>query len=165
MSRLPTDSPRRVTMMALGAAALLLVLSMDRGAPVNAAARAGSAATHQHSGHMAMQLEMARLSEARYRAHPPHGRDVLVNGTPAATFDVADFIFDADGNTGTQVDTAHILVGEAVRWNWAEGTHTTTADGGQWDAPIDGQNTTFDHTFTAAGLYPFSCVFHAGFNM
>ena len=30
---------------------------------------------------------------------------------------------------------------------------------------MDGQNTTFDPTFTAAGVYPFSCVYHAGFNM
>lgn len=63
-----------------------------------------------------------------------------------------------------------ISPGDAVRWIWVEGMHTTTSGtagtpNGIWNAPIDVANTTFTRTFNSAGTFPYYCAFHFGIGM
>jgi plastocyanin len=63
-----------------------------------------------------------------------------------------------------------ISPGDAVRWIWVEGMHTTTSGtagtpNGIWNAPIDVSNTTFTRTFGSAGTFPYYCGFHFGIGM
>ena len=57
-----------------------------------------------------------------------------------------------------------IQPGDVVRWVWVDGIHTTTSGAGGpdglWDAPIDGSNTFFEHTFATPGDFPYFCRFH-----
>ena len=92
---------------------------------------------------------------------------------PADTFTASGFQFDTDHNTGTQVDTAHVSVGQTVLWQNLAGIHTVTngtgsldpAAGTLFDAGIDIDNNTFTFQFTQAGTYPFFCRVHESSNM
>jgi plastocyanin len=51
--------------------------------------------------------------------------------------------------------------GTTVRWTNAGPTsHTATADDGSFDSAILAQGATFEHTFEAAGAFPYRCVIH-----
>ena len=114
---------------------------------------------------------MKRLNEAWYKAHPPVG--VRSAGVPAVTFMVINFRFDSDGTAATQVDTAKIIVGQTVGWEWFNGIHTVTngqgsldpAVGTLFDQPSDSSNPQFSFTFHSAGTFPFFCRTHEGDNM
>ena len=86
---------------------------------------------------------------------------------PAATFTVHDFYFDLDNNPAT-LDTAKILVGQSVQWQWVNGIHTITNGTGSgdpnegliFDQPSESSSPQFTFTFNSAGTFPFFCRFH-----
>jgi plastocyanin len=118
----------------------------------------------------ATEAQMQRDMEAFYRTHPQ--RIPMVSGDPAATFTLSGFSFDADGNSGTPVDTVQISVGETVEWVRSDGSHSTTNGTGSGD-PQAGSlfdvmmppTNSFSFTFTTAGTFPFFCRPHEGFGM
>jgi plastocyanin len=117
---------------------------------------------------------MARWVREYYETHPIVRPAAVAGPTPVATFRVLSSDFDLDGNpSGTPVDTAFIMVGEAVAWQRLIGIHTLTNGessldpqvGTLFDVPIDAANPVFDYTFTEAGTFPFFCRTHEAFNM
>lgn len=95
---------------------------------------------------------------------PAPPRMVVVGPHGALTFSPADL---------------SVHVGETVQWVWASGGHNVvggdncTADG-QFCSPNDTScdtaptsppGTTYTHTFTAAGTYPYFCSVHCGLGM
>jgi len=77
----------------------------------------------------------------------------------AATVNVtvggADLAFDPP--------TAHINVGDTVRWTNAGGTHDVHADDDSFSSgPSSGAAWTFSHTFTEPGLFAYYCTIHGG---
>lgn len=149
-------------------AVVALAMATAMGPPV----RSGDAGTAPREA-PAMVAGAMRLHAAAYwAAHSPAGAvPASAQGTPAATFTVANFEFD-DGTPGT-VDTVHISVGESVLWQWVSGTHTVTSGTGSTDPnqgvlfnqPSDLTHTQFTFTFNSAGTFPFFCVFHELSNM
>jgi plastocyanin len=109
--------------------------------------------------------EMSHLSRVYWATHTPHGGTTTTSGQAvAATFTVVNYAF----NSSQGANTAQVLVGDAVDWNYGSGFHTTTSGtdpfdpsaGVLWDAPIDPINTSFEYVFTATGSYPFFCSIH-----
>jgi plastocyanin len=92
---------------------------------------------------------------------------------PADTFLASGTAFDTDANLTTQVDTAHIHVGQAILWRDISGAHTVTngtgsgdpAAGTIFDVPLDSTTPAFTFVFRSAGTFPFFCRPHEGFNM
>ncbi|MBK7157399.1 MAG: hypothetical protein IPH77_02275 [Ignavibacteria bacterium] len=68
-----------------------------------------------------------------------------------------------------------VQVGDTVRWNWVNGSHTTTCDGSAltsrpagaaaWSSSINSVSTTFAYKVTVAGTYNYKCVPHGGGGM
>ncbi len=68
-----------------------------------------------------------------------------------------------------------VLVGDTVRWNWLNGSHTTTCDGSvltsrppgaaSWNANINSVSTTFAYKVTVAGTYNYKCIPHGAGGM
>ncbi len=102
-------------------------------------------------------------------------RKVGVNSiqTPAATFTVQNYNFDADANVATQIDTVRIGVGQAVLWQWVNGVHTITNGTGSadpnagtlFDQASGSTATQFTYVFNTVGTYPFFCRYHEFSNM
>ena len=133
---------------------------------------AGPSAQSSHAGHMNMtDAEMQEWSRTWWASHERVGTSAGL--PPSATFTAQNFRFDRDGNSATQVDTARILVGESVRWQWVDGTHTITngtgagdpAAGTLFDQPLDVAHPQFNFIFTTAGTFRFFCRPHEVFNM
>lgn len=68
--------------------------------------------------------------------------------------------------------TINVNVGDTVKWQWVEGSHTTTCDGifsgtvlppgaAPWNAPINSGSTTFSYRVAVAGTYNYVCQPHA----
>lgn len=157
-----------------------LGIAVCAGALVVAAALTGTtraekaAAADPHAGHAGHHSDEAMRAEAAayWANRTPRGADAgEVEGGPAVTIMVDNFIFEA-GAAG-QVDTARILVGESVMWQWVAGFHTVTsgANSGDpnagllFDQPSDMANPQFSFTFNSPGLYPYFCAFHEFQNM
>jgi plastocyanin len=125
-----------------------------------------------HAGHMNMTgAEMAEWARAWWASHERVG---AASGLPpSATFTAQNFRFDTDGNSATQVDTARILVGQSVRWQWVGGTHTVTNGTGAvdptagtlFDQPLDVTDPQFNFIFNTTGTFHFFCRPHEGLNM
>ena len=154
----------RVVVPVLAAAAMVssFAFVLARSARVEDHAAHGGGADHRNMTEAGMQ-EWAR---SWWASHSPVG---IASGlTPADTFRVRNFSFDADGNSATQVDTARILVGESVLWQWVEGTHTVTSGtdnndpgaGTLFDQPSGSGAQQFNFAFPNAGTFPFFCRPH-----
>jgi plastocyanin len=111
---------------------------------------------------------MKAWSERWFAKHPPAG--TRSGAAPAATYIVKNFAFDNDGNDATVVDTARIMVGETVAWQWVSGFHTVTNGAGSadpqsgtmFDQPSDTAHPQFAFAFNSAGTFPFFCRPHEG---
>lgn len=62
---------------------------------------------------------------------------------------------------------SNVEVGDVIRWEWVEGSHTTTsasipAGAASWDAPLNSSNTFYEYTVTVPGQYNYVCTPHAG---
>ncbi len=126
---------------------------------------------------MMMSEQVMRDRMARWSAaHPPH----IAGGTSTSAAPVDSFVatniplqFNEDGKTATQVDTAHISVGDAVLFKWGAGLHEVASGTGSldpnvgllFDVPQTSAADNFSFAFTAVGVYPFFCAIHEAFNM
>lgn len=62
----------------------------------------------------------------------------------------------------------NVVVGDVIRWEWAEGFHNTAsltipAGASAWAAPVSAAGFTFEYTVTTPGTYNYQCDPHAGF--
>lgn len=62
----------------------------------------------------------------------------------------------------------NVLVGDVIRWEWAEGFHNTAsltipAGALPWTAPVSGAGFSYEYTVATAGTYNYQCDPHAGF--
>jgi plastocyanin len=60
-----------------------------------------------------------------------------------------------------------INVGDTIHWIFTQGTHSTTAVAQiaeAWDSGLRSPPSTYDHTFTVAGVFPYYCVLHGNDN-
>jgi plastocyanin len=142
--------------------------------PGSTPARAEGDPHHAHSGVPLTDADMRRWVDDWFARHPEVGRGASAAAV-ADTFFVlgSPNVFDSDGNTATVVDTAKILVGEAVLWRWVSGSHTITSGTGSGD-PLVGQmfdvsststNPTFEFTYNSEGTFHFFCRPHESLNM
>jgi plastocyanin len=58
-----------------------------------------------------------------------------------------------------------VSLGDTIRWEWINGTHTTTstsvpAGAATWDNAIDVNNTFFEYPVTVLGTYNYECMHH-----
>jgi len=63
-----------------------------------------------------------------------------------------------------------VTVGDTIKWQWLDGSHTTTSDGipmgaNSWNAPLDAANQTYFYVITHAGTYNYHCIPHQSFGM
>jgi plastocyanin len=171
---LPRSNELRLRRIAVTGAILAVIAFAAPHAPV-----AGDYESHRlhedHAAGMPMTEEaMERWVREYYEVHPETGR-YQVNGTPVDTFIVTgtNLLFNSDGSTQTAIDTVKIMVGESVAWRRISGTHTATSGessadpqaGALFDVPLQANPSFFEFTYTSAGLYPFFCRPHEGFNM
>ena len=62
----------------------------------------------------------------------------------------------------------NVVVGDVIRWEWAEGSHNTSsvtipATAAPWTTPVSSGGFSFEYTVTAPGTYDYQCDPHAGF--
>lgn len=62
----------------------------------------------------------------------------------------------------------NVLVGDVIRWEWAEGFHNTASvtipfGADPWSAPVSNAGFSYEYTVTAPGTYNYQCDPHAGF--
>jgi plastocyanin len=132
----------------------------------SAGAGAGSGAAHDH--HAMTEASMRDAVDRWLAAHPEkRGDEPAVAGGPIVT--AVNFRFEADGNSGTQIDTVRIGVGETVFWHMTQGPlHTVTNGlgfddpdaGSMFNAVLQASTPDFSFTFTTAGVVPYFCGPH-----
>jgi plastocyanin len=76
---------------------------------------------------------------------------------------VQNYAFAPDSLTG-------VILGDTIRWQWVDGSHTTTSvtipSGAEaWDSPMTDANPTFDYVPAVIGKYNYKCTPHAAFGM
>lgn len=133
------------------------------------------AASHDMAGMNMSDDMMIRMYRAK--AHPSRaGFPAGVNQTlvVADSFVASGFRFSEDNNSATVIDTAHIQVGDAIRFKWGSGFHSVTSGAGSLDPnsgllfnvdPFQSAADNFDFQFSQAGVYPFYCLYHESSNM
>ena len=173
LHRVPERRGRFALLLALGVA-VLTGLGLLRAAASRSAQ--APAASHDMAGMNMSDDAMVRLYNARLASHPGHG------GVPAgvqSTLAVRDSFltvglrWDEDHNTATVVDTAHIGVGDAIRFKWGAALHSATSGTGSGDPQsgvlfnhdMSSAADNFDFQFNTPGTYPFYCTFHEASNM
>ena len=156
-------------------AAMLLLASLDRGAPISKA----EAEPDTHAAHGTMSdADMMQMARAAIAAHASRGARVARAArtslaAPADSFLAVNFRFERDGIAATQVDTARILPGQSIRFKYGTGVHTVTSGFGSADpnigVPFDNQMFSaadnFDWEYDDPGVYQFFCSVHEGLNM
>jgi plastocyanin len=65
----------------------------------------------------------------------------------------------------------NVFVGDTIRWNWVNGSHTTTCDGTNgsirpagapfWNSDMNSTSPTFTYVVTVAGSYHYVCIPHS----
>jgi plastocyanin len=63
-----------------------------------------------------------------------------------------------------------VNVGDTIKWQWLDGTHTTTSSSVptgamSWNAPLDVTHQTYIYVITQAGTYNYHCIPHQSFGM
>jgi plastocyanin len=87
---------------------------------------------------------------------------VLSVYSTTATITAGGFVFTPSSVT--------VNVGDTVKWQWLNGTHTTTSTtipsgASSWNAPLDAAHQTFTYVITHSGTYNYICVPHASLGM
>lgn len=99
---------------------------------------------------------------------------IVTDPVAADTFTANASSFDTDNKpVATQVDTSFITTGQNILWLWKTSIHTVTSGTGSsdpdvgklFDVDLDADNEVFVYQFNQAGIYPFFCRVHEGFNM
>jgi plastocyanin len=138
-----------------------------------------SAASAGHALSMNMNMSDAEMAAMGKQYWATHTRVAPASSVPATvnalvdTFTVANFMFDADHNLGTPVDTVRVALNDAVLFLWQNGTHTATSGTGSldpnegllFDVPLDAFDTTFQFSSAVAETVPFFCSIHESFGM
>lgn len=62
----------------------------------------------------------------------------------------------------------NVVVGDVIRWQWAEGPHNTSSvtippGAAPWTTPVSSGGFSFEYTVTAPGTYDYQCDPHSGF--
>ena len=70
----------------------------------------------------------------------------------AATVSISNFQFAPK--------VVRIKAGSEVTWEVKEGTHTVTADNGDFESPTLSAGKKYSHTFSTPGTYRYYCSFH-----
>lgn len=130
-----------------------------------------AASVHTMAGMPMSDEVMIEQLHAHFAAHPPHA--AVAASAPVDSFIASNYIFNEDGNLGTQIDTAHITQGQTVRFKWLVGVHTVTSGTGSsdpnvgvlFDKPMASAGNMFDFTFNTPGTYYFFCQNHEFLNM
>lgn len=81
-----------------------------------------------------------------------------------ASFLAADQTVTVGPGISFTPSTVTVAPGEKVTWAWAAGGHSSTSDATTgpevWDSGILAISSTFSHTFTTPGTYPYYCKVH-----
>ncbi|MCB0728479.1 MAG: T9SS type A sorting domain-containing protein [Ignavibacteriae bacterium] len=67
-------------------------------------------------------------------------------------------------------NTLSVAVGDTVKWQWIDGSHTTTSvtipnGAASWNSPMTSANQTFSYAVTVAGTYNYQCTPHSAIMM
>lgn len=169
---MPRVRPLSVARSTLRPALLLVALVAVAFFARDAMPPASRAASMAHASPMQMtDAEMKAAATAWWATHPRRPANytgVLPGNPPTVVFNVENYTFDSDGSAATQVDTARIMMGQTIQWNWLNGYHTLTSGvdandtnaGTVFDQPIDPYNTSFSFTFDTPGTFPYFCRNH-----
>lgn len=153
-------------LVAVAALAWLALGAASRPAPVPAA--------HDMSA-MSMPMsedEMRAASAAWFAKYPARG--LKTTAAPVDSFVTGLTNFNEDGNAATQIDTAHIQVGDAVLFKYGSGVlHSVVNGTGSSDPamgtlinmPLTNSTQNFTFTFNSPGVVPFFCAIHELSNM
>jgi plastocyanin len=81
----------------------------------------------------------------------------LTTNATVHVVNVADFSFSPSN--------LPVVVGDTIRWQWVNGSHTTTSTSvpvgaPTWDSPISSVNPVFDYIVTLTGSYTYKCTPH-----
>ena len=158
MNPRPSLLARRALVLALTAAAVVVL--------------GGATQAPRHDMAAMSDAAMRKQLDSWYATHPAHPLQVTRTEAVGDSFTVAGFTFDENGDgSATQVDTAKIFQGQSVLWKWVSGLHSVTSGTGSTDPHVGElfdvpfSSGTFSFTFSSAGLVPFFCRNHEGFNM
>jgi plastocyanin len=74
------------------------------------------------------------------------------------------------GNYYFNPASLNVAVGDTIRWQWVNGSHTTTsssipAGAATWDKLITSSNQVYEYQVTVAGTYNYVCTPHVGMGM
>ena len=132
----------------------------------NAQAASPPSAMHMSDAQMTGMLRTYRVT------HPEHREQTSLAVTPVDSFVTSGLRWDEDHNTATVVDTAHIMVGDAILFKFTA-FHTATSGEGSLD-PLSGAlfdvtgmspADNFTHVFNDPGRFFFYCLIHESSNM
>ena len=73
------------------------------------------------------------------------------------------YVIKNSGNSFYPSTLTEVEIGDTIRWEWVNGTHTTTSlsipDGANsWDSPLSSSNTFFEYVIKEAGTYNYKCT-------
>jgi len=95
---------------------------------------------------------------------------VLLIILPIATVSAHKVVITVQNFSFSPASISNVVVGDTIRWEWIEGTHTTTSTAvptgaASWNSPITSSNTFFEYKVTEPGVYNYKCNIHAAMGM
>lgn len=80
------------------------------------------------------------------------------------------YVIKNSGNSFYPSTLTEVEIGDTIRWEWVNGTHTTTSlnipDGASsWDSPLSSSNTFFEYVIKESGTYNYKCTPHESLGM
>jgi plastocyanin len=149
----------------LGLFVLAIALSSALVPLAHPPAPSAAPAAHDHMNMSAADMQ-AKI-DAWFAKHP-ETQSAKPLADPVDTFFAGDYYFDNNGDGANGPDTAFIQPGDAVLWQWVEGSHTTTngtdpddPDAGTiWNHNLNMVSPSYVQVFPNEGTYPFYCLPH-----
>jgi len=86
------------------------------------------------------------------------------------TANATKFVVSVSNYQFNPASIANVIVGDTIRWEWINGSHTTTsttipATAATWDHPINSTSTFFEYKVVVAGTYNYKCTPHESMGM
>lgn len=80
------------------------------------------------------------------------------------------YVIKNAGNSFSPSTLTEVEIGDTIRWEWVNGTHTTTSLGipngaASWDSPLSSSNNFFEYVIKEAGTYNYKCTPHESVGM
>jgi plastocyanin len=74
------------------------------------------------------------------------------------------------GNFQFNPSTQNVSVGDTIRWQWDNGSHTTTSlvippGADSWNSPLNSSSQIFEYRITVSGVYNYKCTPHSAMGM